>query len=542
VTLLDSAVSANKATGGDGSFNAGITGGPGGDAEAGIIQFSQALSLQRSTVAGNIAVAGAGERGSPSGGAGGKVEGAGLASAGGTLTVSAGTISGNRATGGAGGGASSGTGGNGGLAAGGGIFTKTGGTLVNVTVAGNQLVPGARGDSIAGPNGMAGDAFGGGIDEAGITSTTLTLAGVTLAGNSAGAGHGGNLNRTAGALAASSTIVASGTAAGDSNCSTGAVTMDGGHNLESTTPSQCGLSTGMQDLIGTDPLLQSLADNGGPTRTMALGGSSPALGAGGACTDPSNANQPLTVDQRGRPRPVACDIGAFQAQRPAGKALPQVTGTPATGQVLSCSQGDWSGDLPLTFGYSWLRDGAPIAGAVAPQYTVGADAGHRISCKVTASNAYGTASQVSADLLIPVVVPPDTTPPAISAFSVKPSAFVAARSGPTVAAVHTGAVVAYTLSEAASTAWSVDRKTIGVRRGGRCVAGKPKRGKKRCTRWVHQPGGFRRGGLVGTNSFRFTGRLGGKRLRPASYRLVAVATDAAGNRSKPARRPFRIKR
>jgi hypothetical protein len=101
--------------------------------------------------------------------------------------------------------------------------------------------------------------------------------------------------------------------------------------------------------------------------------------------------------------------------------------------------------------------------------------------------------------------------------------------------------VAYTLSEAASTAWSVDRKAIGVRKGGRCRAGKPKRGKKRCTRWVHQTGGFQRVSLAGANIFRFTGRLGGKRLAPASYRLVAVATDAAGNRSGPVRRPFRIK-
>jgi hypothetical protein len=48
---------------------------------------------------------------------------------------------------------------------------------------------------------------------------------------------------------------------------------------------------------------------------MALLPGSPALGAG-ACTDANGA--PLTVDQRGFPRPqvTGCDIGAFENQAP----------------------------------------------------------------------------------------------------------------------------------------------------------------------------------------------------------------------------------
>ncbi|MCA9903669.1 MAG: CSLREA domain-containing protein, partial [Anaerolineae bacterium] len=61
------------------------------------------------------------------------------------------------------------------------------------------------------------------------------------------------------------------------------------------------------NLIGLDPLLGSLADNGGPSFTMALQAGSRALNAGG--------NTCEIVDQRGvlRPQGAACDIGAFES-------------------------------------------------------------------------------------------------------------------------------------------------------------------------------------------------------------------------------------
>jgi hypothetical protein len=70
-----------------------------------------------------------------------------------------------------------------------------------------------------------------------------------------------------------------------------------------------GTTTG--NLLGVDPLLGLLADNGGPTRTMALLAGSPALNAG----DPDTTGLPAT-DQRGLPRVVSgrIDIGAFEAQ------------------------------------------------------------------------------------------------------------------------------------------------------------------------------------------------------------------------------------
>jgi hypothetical protein len=65
--------------------------------------------------------------------------------------------------------------------------------------------------------------------------------------------------------------------------------------------------------IDQNPLLGLLRDNGGFTRTHALGSGSPAIDAGSPGTCPAS-------DQRGRPRPVdvngdgveRCDMGAFE--------------------------------------------------------------------------------------------------------------------------------------------------------------------------------------------------------------------------------------
>ncbi len=97
------------------------------------------------------------------------------------------------------------------------------------------------------------------------------------------------------------------------NC-TGSIT-DEGYNLEDTSPSTCGFSSANNDIVGSDPMLGPLADNGGPTRTMALAPGSPAIdvipSTNTLCSASSN-------DQRGAARPdsgeSACDIGAYEYQ------------------------------------------------------------------------------------------------------------------------------------------------------------------------------------------------------------------------------------
>jgi hypothetical protein len=71
--------------------------------------------------------------------------------------------------------------------------------------------------------------------------------------------------------------------------------------------------TGPSDhnIIGQDPLLGLLGDNGGGTQTHALQPGSPAIDSG-SCTD--IAGDLITSDQRGiaRPQGIRCDIGAYE--------------------------------------------------------------------------------------------------------------------------------------------------------------------------------------------------------------------------------------
>lgn len=64
---------------------------------------------------------------------------------------------------------------------------------------------------------------------------------------------------------------------------------------------------GTGSLIAGDPQLGRLQDNGGPTETVALGEGSSAIGAITRRVDCADA------DQRGVPRAVPCDVGAYEA-------------------------------------------------------------------------------------------------------------------------------------------------------------------------------------------------------------------------------------
>jgi hypothetical protein len=84
----------------------------------------------------------------------------------------------------------------------------------------------------------------------------------------------------------------------------------------------------------------------------------------------------------------ALQPGIFE--KPANTAAPAISGTPAVGDVLSCSPGSWTGDPAPTFTYVWLRDGTRITGANASSYTAqSADEGHSVSCEVLAVGAAG---------------------------------------------------------------------------------------------------------------------------------------------------------
>src|SRR5262249_27486121 len=80
---------------------------------------------------------------------------------------------------------------------------------------------------------------------------------------------------------------------------------------------------------------------------------------------------------------------------------------------------------------------------------------------------------------------PDVVRPLLSSYVLSPASFVAANTGATVvAAKKVGTTVVYKLSEKSTAAFSVQQKVTGVKKGKKCVAGRPGHGKKKCTRTV----------------------------------------------------------
>lgn len=137
----------------------------------------------------------------------------------------------------------------------------------------------------------------------------------------------------------------------------------------------------------------------------------------------------------------------------------------------------------------------------------------------------------------------DTVKPTLGSLGFSSTVFKAAKSGASIAArkAKVGTNITYRLSEAARVTFTVERETSGRKSGKRCGAKTKKNAKKRkCTRWVKVRGSFTHSGKPGKNTFTFRGRVGGKTLKPGSYRLTSQASDTARNKSPLKRKQFRI--
>jgi hypothetical protein len=335
------------------------------------------------------------------------VEGGGIDNAG-TLTVRTCTLSGNTAS----------TGGGGGLSNRGGAAT-----LLATTVSGNTADVGSALINSDGHPSGEGDLALTDCTVSGNINTKLSVPGIilnlsfqgtakltltscTVAGNT-----GLALENIAGGTGSAptsyrDTIFARNTSTPNVFNMGGTVTSLG-HNLSDT---HTGDLTGPGDLPNTDPLLGPLADNGGPTQTMALLPGSPALDAGDATDAPD-------FDQRGtgfaRVVNGAIDIGAFEDQLvvtpPSANPQGVVAGTAASFDLGSFSDLSPAGSWAATVDWG---DTSADTFPTSPQGPLGTKA-HTYAqvgsytVTVTVANAGGDSNQ--ATFQVDVGAPPAVT-------------------------------------------------------------------------------------------------------------------------------------
>ncbi len=127
--------------------------------------------------------------------------------------------------------------------------------------------------------------------------------------------------------------------------------------------------------------------------------------------------------------------------------------------------------------------------------------------------------------------------PAVTGLDLARAAFRAAgRGGSVRAAAKVGTKVGYTLSAAGTVGFTVERRGAGRKAGGKCrKRTRANAGRKRCD--LRLKGSFKHQGAAGANSFVFTGRLKGRKLKPGRYNLVA---KPGGVGAKASRAKFRI--
>ena len=150
----------------------------------------------------------------------------------------------------------------------------------------------------------------------------VTVTNSTFSENSAPEG-GGGIYHSRGTVNLMNTIVANSPSGG--NCD-GNPIIDGGYNIDDD--GTCGFSTANNSKPSTDPLLdpEGLQDNGGPTKTIALQSSSPAIDKGnsfGATTDQRGVQRPQDAPAiQNAPGGDGSDIGAFEVENNSPVANP----------------------------------------------------------------------------------------------------------------------------------------------------------------------------------------------------------------------------
>ena len=418
--------------GGDGSFQGGNggSGGAGALGYGGAIYNLGALWLTNCTFAGNTASGGSGGSGGTNGngafdgnagigGAGASGSGAAVYSGQSIIAVNC-TFSANAAKSGSsadGGTGSSGNGVNGPRgpdSLGGGIFLQGNGALTNCTFANNTVTGGDGGNGgdaagagihIAGNGGNGGNGLGGGLYNSGtvvVVNCTFSSCGAIggtngLAGSgpsssdgSPGHGRGGDIANGSGTFSLRNSILGASSAGTNAYDTSASRITDGGYNISS----DASLNLSGASYKNTDPKLGSLANNGGPTQTMAIQSNSPAI------NKIPLADSPAT-DQRGIPRPQPqrglADIGAYELV-----TLPVILTQP---QNQTIAQGSNATFTVFAFtnspAYQWRFNGTNISGATLSAYTVSSvQATNTGNYDVVLTNNYGAVTSLTALLAV----------------------------------------------------------------------------------------------------------------------------------------------
>ena len=326
-----------------------------------------------------------------SGPRGGDALGAGIANTG-LLSITNCTFYQNSATGGDGGdgglgGVKGGAGGAGGSAIGGGLYNSGTIVVVNCTFSNGDATGGTNGSggsgAIAGRNGKAGGNFGGNIaNVAKKKKTAFTLANSILGEATSGNDGYGKI-------------------------------VDGGFNISADKSIK--FKKGSTSLMNTNALDEGgdIADNGGPTETIALASDSP-----GVDLIPLDLSQvpftPPTTDQRelfARPVGSGYDVGAYELDPDRVTILSQ----PADTNVLAGSNATFSvtagGAAPLF--YQWFFNGAALSGQTNTSVLItNAQPSNQGNFQVVVTNAFNA---VTSRVAVLTVNQATNSPPVITA-------------------------------------------------------------------------------------------------------------------------------
>jgi hypothetical protein len=200
-----------------------------------------------------------------------------------------------------------------------------------------------------------------------VGSSTVQLSNTTIVGNHAGFSGGGVRVEHDVTVHVRNSIVAGNTAGSfgsDFSLDVRATVVSEGYNVGT------GFTPTTGDVFTGDPLMGGLADNGGPTETLAPLFASPAIDGGNpdGCRDESGA--PLASDQRGvvRPAGAACDVGAVEVEPPSNDDFADATSLDGMPQPLSASN-EYATEEPGEPDHAGNQGGASLWYSWAPSFT-----------------------------------------------------------------------------------------------------------------------------------------------------------------------------